>query len=175
MISNSILENIKNRRSCRSYKAEQITDDELQAVLEAGTFAPTSHGQQDPTIVAVQQPKLKEELTRLNARIMDSEGDPFYAAPTLVFVFASKDNKNAIQDGSCVMQNMMLAAESIGLATCWINREIEMFQTPEGEALLKELGLPTNTMGIAAISLGYKDKEGKPAKPRRDDYIRIIK
>lgn len=121
-MNNALLDLIKTRRSCRHYKAEQISDEELNAVLEAGTYAPTGHGKQDPVIVAVQNPELKARLAKMNAEVMGVDSNPYYDAPTYLLVFASEDNANAFQDGSCVLENMMLAAHALGLATCWINR-----------------------------------------------------
>ncbi len=98
---------IKTRRSCRHYRDEQVDDQLLSTVLEAGTYAPTGHGTQDPQIVAVQNPALKQRLAALNAKIMGVDSNPYYDAPTYLLVFASKDNPNAFQDGSCVLENMM--------------------------------------------------------------------
>lgn len=174
-MNNSFLETIKTRRSCRHYKAEQITDDELNAVLEAGTYAPTGHGKQDPVIVAVQNANVKARLAKMNAAIMGVDSNPYYDAPTYVLVFASEGNANAVKDGSCVLENMMLAAHAIGLATCWINREQEMFQTEEGKKMMKELGLADGLIGIGAISLGYASREPRPAAPRKEGWIKIVK
>lgn len=95
-----ILEIIKTRRSCRHYKAEQVGDAELAKVMEAGSYAPTGHGTQDPQIVAVQNDDMKARLAKLNAQIMGVDSNPYYDAPTYLLVFASKDNPNAFQDGT---------------------------------------------------------------------------
>ena len=166
---------IKTRRSCRRYKPDQIDDRTLQAVLEAGTYAPTSKGQQSPFIVAVQDPALLKQLTRMNADVMGTDTNPYYDAPTYIFVFAPADGRNPIQDGSCVMQNLMLAAHALGLATCWINREREMFATDEGQALMRQWGLPDGLMGLAAVAIGYADGAPDAPKPRKDGYYRIVR
>ena len=166
---------IKTRRSCRRYKPDQIDDRTLQAVLEAGTYAPTSKGQQSPFIVAVQDPALLKRLARMNADVMGTDSNPYYDAPTYIFVFAPADGRNPVQDGSCVMQNLMLAAHALGLATCWINREREMFATDEGQALMRQWGLPDGLMGIAAVAIGYADGAPDTPKPRKDGYYRIVK
>ncbi len=166
---------IKTRRSCRRYKSQQIDDRALQAVLEAGTYAPTSKGQQSPFIVAVQEPALLKQLARMNADVMGTDTNPYYDAPTYIFVFAPADGRNPVQDGSCVMQNLMLAAHALGLATCWINREREMFATDEGQALMRQWGLPDGLMGIAAVAIGYADGAPDAPKPRKDGYYRIIR
>ena len=106
-MNNEFLEIIKTRRSCRQYKAEQITDEELKAVLEAGTYAPTSRGMQSPYIVAVQNEELRKKLAEMNAHVMGVTSNPYYDAPTYVLVFTPADANNPIQDGSCVLENMM--------------------------------------------------------------------
>ena len=174
-MENNILDVIKTRRSVRHYKPEQITDGQLAAVLEAGTWAPTGHGSQDPVIVAVQNDAIKERLARLNAEIMGTDSNPYYDAPTYLLVFASEDNANAFQDGSCVLENMMLAAHALGLGTCWINREYQMFRTDEGRRLMAELGVGEGRIGIGALSLGYPSREPRPGKPRKEGWTIIKK
>ncbi|MBO4553239.1 nitroreductase [bacterium] len=176
-MDNEILKALRERRSIRSFKKEQITDEELKAVLEAGTYAPTGMGYQDPWIVAVQDPKIIAQLVKMNAAVMNSKNNPYYDAPTIVLVFGSPLEKwgNSVCDGSLVLGNMMNAAHAIGLGSCWINREREMFATEEGKELMAKLGLPEGLIGIGSISLGYIDKEAAPPKPRKENYYRIIK
>lgn len=166
---------IETRRSCRKYKKEQVKDSELKAVLEAGTYAPTSRGMQSPYIVAVQNEAVLRKLAGMNAKVMGSTSNPYYDAPTYVLVFASLDSHNPVQDGSCVLENMMLAAHAIGLASCWIHREREMFETPEGKDLIREWGLPENIIGVGALALGYADGDLPKPKPRKEGYYRIVK
>ena len=175
-MDNAVLQALRTRRSIRSYTPEQITDDELETVLEAGTWAPTAKGLQDPWIVAVQKPELLQRICRMNAAVWGREDiDPFYGAPTYVLVFATADWVNALADGSLVLGNMMLAAHAIGLGSCWINREREMFATEGGKALMAELGLPEGLMGIGALALGYPAAPPKEPKPRKENYYRIVK
>ncbi len=176
-MENEIIRALKERRSIRSYKPEQITDDELKTVLEAGTWAPTAKGLQDPWIVAVQNPALLKRISRMNAAVWgkDEDIDPFYGAPTFVLVFGSADWVNAVPDGSLVLGNMMNAAHAIGLGSCWINREREMFATDEGRALMAELGLPDGLFGIGALALGYPAAPPREPKPRKENYYRIVK
>ena len=171
----NFLEIIRTRRSYRSYKPEQITDEQLNAVLEAGTYAPTSRGLQSPFIVAVQNDELKMRLAKMNAEIMGVTTNPYYDAPTYVLVFVPADAPNGIQDASLVMENMMLAAHSQGLGSCWIHREREMFATEEGKELMKQWGLPEGLVGIGALSVGYPNGEPSPAKPRKEGYTRVIR
>ena len=175
MMENEVLKAIRERRSIRRFQETQITDEELKTVLEAGTWAPTGHGTQDPWIVAVQKPQLMQRLSVANAEIMGVTSDPYYGAPTMVLVFASADNRNRERDASLVLGNMMLAAHSIGLASCWINRVDEMFKREDLKALLKEWGLPDGLVGIGSLALGYASSQPKTVKERKADYYRIIK
>ena len=120
-MTNETLETIKSRRSCRAYKPEQITDEELNAVLEAGTYAASAMGRQSAKIVVVQDAATRAQLTRMNAAVMGKDTDPMYGAPTILVVLADAHAANAVQDGSLVMGNLMLAAASLGLGSCWIN------------------------------------------------------
>ncbi len=176
-MDNQVLQALRERRSIRSFKPEQITDDELKTVLEAGTWAPTAMGYQDPWIVAVQNPGLLAKVSRMNREILGSSADPFYGAPTYVLVFASAPEKwkNGVQDASLVLGNMMLAAHAIGLGSCWINREREMFATDEGRTLMAELGLPEGLIGVGALALGYPAAPPREPKPRKENYYRIVK
>ena len=176
-MDNEVIMALKTRRSVRSYKPDQITDDELKTVLEAGTWAPTAMGYQDPWIVAVQNPELLKKISRMNAAVWGRDIDPFYGAPTYVLVFASDPAqwKNGVPDGSLVLGNMMNAAHAIGLGSCWINREREMFATEEGKALMMEFGLPDGLIGIGALALGYPAGPARDPKPRKENYYRIVK
>ena len=169
------LQMIKTRRSCRKYKAEQITDEELKAVLEAGTYAPTSRGMQAPYIVAVQNEAQRRQLAEMNARVMGVTSNPYYDAPTYVLVLVPGDANNPVQDGSCVLENMMLAAHALNLGSCWIHREKEMFTTDEGKKMIRSWGLPDGLMGIGALALGYPDGKPAPAVTRKEGYYRIIR
>ena len=169
------LEIIRTRRSYRSYQPEQITDEQLNAVLEAGTYAPTSRGLQSPFIVAIQNEDLKARLAKMNAEIMGVTTNPYYDAPTYVLVLVPSDAPNGIQDASLVMENMMLAAHAQGLGSCWIHREREMFATEEGKELMQQWDLPEGLVGIAALALGYPNGEPSPAKPRKEGYTRVIR
>ena len=131
-MTNETLETIKSRRSCRAYKPEQITDEELNAVLEAGTYAASAMGRQSAKIVVVQDAATRAQLTRMNAAVMGKDTDPMYGAPTILVVLADAGFKNAVQDGSLVMGNLMLAAASLGLGSCWINRAKEEFESDAG-------------------------------------------
>lgn len=164
-MTNETLDTIRSRRSCRSYLPTQITEEELSAVLEAGTYAASAMGRQSARILVVQDPADRALLTRMNAAVMGTDSDPMYGAPTILVVLADANARNAVQDGSLVMGNLMLAAASLGLGSCWINRAREMFDTPEGKALLRRWGVEGDWIGVGNCILGYPAADPKPAAP----------
>ena len=166
------LEVLKNRRAIRAYKPEQITDEELNAVLEAGTYAPTGAGTQGVQIVAVQSPENVAAVDALNAKVMNNPNiHPYYGAPTIVLVFETEASITHELDGAAVCTNMLNAAYAAGLGSCWIHRCKQMFELPEGKALLRKWGLPENLVGVASMALGYAACEQPTPKPRKEGYI----
>lgn len=173
-MENAMLHLIEGRRSIRRFQQRPIPDEVLRAVLEAGTWAPTGRGMQSPVIVAVRNPVLLRQLSQMNARVMGSASDPYYGAPTVVLVFAAADRSTHIEDGSCVLQTLMLAAHALGVGSCWIHREREMFATEEGRALMRDWGLADNLVGVGALAMGYAQGETPPPARRKADYIHIL-
>ena len=129
-------------------------------------------GTQASVLVAVQDPETIALMSRLNAQIMGQDGtDPFYGAPTVVVVLADGENPNWLKDGSLVMGNLMNAAASLGIGSCWINRAMELFDRPEGKELLKKWGLPETYRGVGNCILGYVEGDLPAPKPRKDGWI----
>ncbi len=163
---------LKTRRSCRKYQPEQIKEEELLAILEAGTYAPTGMGAQSPIIVAVQDKETRDYLSKLNAGIMGTDIDPFYGAPTVLVVLADRSRPTHVDDGNLVIGNLLNAAHAIGVDSCYIYRARETFDSAEGKELLKKWGVQGDYEGIGNVILGYGLPEGvKEAAPRKDGYI----
>ena len=163
------LVDLKGRRSCRNFDGRQISDEQLNAILEAGEYAPTGMGKQSPIMVVVQDKETVARLSKMNAAIMGTSTDPFYGAPTVIIVLADKNIGTYLYDGSLVMGNLMNAAEAVGVQSCWIHRAKEEFESEEGKTLLKEWGIQGNYEGIGHCVLGYGEKT--LPKPRKKDYI----
>ena len=170
MLTNETLHTLETRRSCRAYLDRQVEDKMLDAVLQAGMYAPTGMGRQSPVIVAVQNKTVRDELSRLNAAVMGNAGDPFYGAPTVLVVLADTACPTWQYDGSLVMGNLLNAAASLGLGSCWIHRAREEFDTPEGRQILAELGVEGDYEGIGHCVLGYAAEVPEP-KPRREGRL----
>ena len=165
------LQSLCERRSIRKYKPEQIAAPELEAVLRAGTYAPSGMGKQSAAIVVVQDRETRETLSRLNAQIMGSTADPFYGAPTVLVVFADSRRPTCVEDGSLVLGNLLNAAYAAGLGSCWIHRARETFQTPEGKALMEKWGLGEQYVGVGNCILGYADMPLPQPAPRREGFL----
>ena len=169
---NETMKTLIERRSCRSYKAEQIKKEELDAVLTAGIWAPTGMNRQHTKLVAVCDPETVSLLSKMNAAVMGSEGAPFYGAPCVVIVFGDSSVYTYVEDGSLAMGNMMNAAHAVGLGSCWIHRAKEMFESEEGKALMAKWGIPESYKGVGNCILGYIDNP--PAdRPRLEGRILI--
>lgn len=169
---NDTLRVLKERRSIRAYRDEQISEEQLARILEAGTYAPSGMGGQSAVMVVVQDKELIRKLSRMNAEVMgDPDTDPFYGAPTVIAVLADSSRRTYMEDGSLVMGNLLNAAYSVGVDSCWVHRAGEVFASKEGQALLKKWGIGSNYAGIGNCILGYRACDMPEAKPRKDGYV----
>lgn len=164
---------LKSRRSCRKFDGRKVPGKELSEILEAGMYAPSGMGRQSAIMVVLDDEETISELSKMNAAIMGTSGDPFYGAKTVIVVLANKDVPTYLYDGSLVMGNLMNAAEALGIESCWIHRAKEEFESQKGKALLKKWGIEGNYEGIGHCVLGYGEKA--PEKPRKENYIYRIK
>ena len=162
------LGNLLERRSIRAYKPEQISEDELQSVLKAGLYAPSAMNRQPTAMLVVQDKDTIALLSKLNAKVMGKDIDPFYGAPVVLVVLADKAFPTHVYDGSLTMQNLMLAAHELGVSSCWIHRAKEEFDSEEGKELLRAAGIEGDYEGIGHCILGYADGE-YPAAPERKE------
>lgn len=168
---NEVIRALTERRSIRAYEPRQIEEDVLEQVLQAGLYAPSGRGVQPVTMVVVQDPEMIARLSRLNAGVMGVDTDPFYGAPTVVVVLADQSRFTWLEDGSLVMGNLMNAAHALGLGSCWIHRAREVFDSPEGQALLHQWGLEGTYAGVGHCILGYPAADLPPAPPRKPGRV----
>ena len=169
---NETMNTMLQRRSCRKYTTEPVREADLEQILLAGTYAASGMGRQSAKIVVVQDPATREQLRKMNAAVLGSpDTDPFYGASTICVVLADPEVGTWVEDGSLVMGNLMLAAESLGVASCWIHRAREEFDSEEGKALLRAWGIPERYRGVGHCILGCADGPAAPAKARKSDFI----
>lgn len=169
-MSNTI-DAILSRRSIRKYKPDMVPKEIIEKIVQAGTYAATGMGKQSPVILAVTNKELRDKLSKMNAEVMGTVSDPFYAAPVVLVVLADKSRPTYVYDGSLVMGNLMLAAHELGIASCWIHRAKEEFESPEGKEILRSLGIEGDYEGIGHCILGYADMEAPKAAPRKENYV----
>lgn len=167
---NETLRTLKTRCSTRTYQQKQVPDELLDVVLEAGIYAPSGMNNQKVYAVAVRDKETRDLLSKLNAGVMGADSDPFYGAPCVVVVLADPTVRTWVEDGSLLMGNLLNAAASVGLASCWIHRAKEVFDLPEGKALLQKWGLPEHLRGVGNCILGYADGESV-RRPRLEGRI----
>lgn len=172
---NESIKNMIERRSIHSFKPDaMVSKEDMDAIIEAGTYAATGMGMQSPIIIAVTNTETRDQLSKMNATIMRRDMDPFYGAPVVLIVLADKNRPTHIYDGSLVMGNLMNAAASLGIGSCWIHRAKEEFESEEGKALLKKWGIEGDYEGIGHCVLGYPDGDVPKAKPRKENYVYYV-
>ena len=173
---NEVLKAIKERRSIRKFKDEIPDMDMINQIIEAGLYAPSGKNQQSTLIICVTNKELRDKISKDNCEIggYDPNSDPFYGAPVILIVLAKKDVPTYVYDGSLVLGNLMNAAESLGVASIWIHRAKEEFESDFGKNILKKLGIPDEYEGIGHCALGYAAEPPKEAAPRKENYVYYI-
>ena len=169
---NEVIKALKERRSIRKFSDKAVPKDKIEAIIEAGLYAPSGMGKQGAAIVAVTRKDLRDKIAAMNAKIMGHDGfDPFYGTPVILIVLGDKNVGTYLYDGSLVMGNLMNAAYSEGLGSIWIHRAKEEFESEEGKAILKELGIEGDWEGIGHCALGFADVEPPRAPARKDGRV----
>ena len=189
-----LMDIIKARRSIRKYTDQQISKADLEKILEAGNFAPNAGGGQRSMMVAVHNKELAAYVGKLNMANFDRShlagnyvsreqpstiDDPtitngFYDAPTVVCVFCQDNFLFKTADAFCMMENMVLQATELGIASCIISRGYETFQSEEGKCLMKQWEVPEGYACQGFVILGYIKGEQPHSKPRKTGRIKII-
>lgn len=178
-----VFEVIKNRRSVRSYKDEQITDEEIEKILEAAIMAPTARGEAPWHFTVVQNKELLADINESVRSILSNSGDELleaiaesgvnvmHNAPTVVFVSAKSDATNMQADVSAAIENMLLAAEGLDIGSCWLGLVAIYFNVEEN---LKKLHIPEGYTPLYGVALGYKVEPNEP-NPRDDVFVNWLK
>ena len=173
---NATIKDMIERRSIRKFKSDAVPQTLIDEVIEAGLYAASGKGKQSPIIVAVTNPDLRAQLSRDNCRIGGwKEGfDPFYGAPVILVVLAPKEVHTAVEDGSLVLGNLMLAGHALGLGTIWINRAKEEFEEPAYQEVLEKLGIMGDYIGVGHCALGYADGSLPKPPARRANRVYYV-
>ena len=172
------LKTLETRRSCRAYRPDPVEDEKLEAILKAGTYAASGMGRQSAIIIAVTNKEMRDRLSGLNAAVMGKkpeELDPFYGAPAVLVVLSDRSMPTHVYDGALVMGNLMNAAQDLGIASCWVHRAKEVFDSEEGKAILKEIGIEGDYEGIGNLIIGYAAEPSKEAPARKENYVYYVR
>lgn len=171
-----ILDVIVSRRSVKSFKNTMVEKEMIDKVVKAGMHAPTGMNKQSPIILAISNKEVRDSLSNIiaDSRGMAKGSDPFYGAPVVLAVLADKSVFTRVYDGSCVMENMLLEAHSLGLGACWIHHCKEVFETEYAKSLLKSLGIDGEYEGVGHCILGYPEIRPNTPLPRKDNYVYYV-
>ena len=167
---NEVIRALISRRSVRSYNDKKVPAELVKEIVEAGTYAPSGSGSQASKMVVIRDETLVKELSQMNAAVGGMTNDPFYGAKTIVVVFSDSQKATCVENGALVMANLMNAAYSVGVCSCWIHRAREVFETDRGKSLKEKWGVPSTYIGIGHCILGYSDMPIPEAAPRKEDY-----
>jgi len=170
---NETIRSILERRSVKKYTDEKVRKEDLDLIVQAGLYAPSGANKQGAVMAVIQDEALIDELERMNAEVVGRDPDlihNFYGAKTIILTLADKSVPTSVYDASLMMENLMLAAHSLGLGSCWIHRSKLMFETERGKEILKELGMEGEYEGVGICLLGYAAMTPNAA-PRKENRV----
>ena len=173
-MSNEVIKNLKERRSIKKYKPDLPKRELIEEVVSAGISAASGRNRQSAIVVAITDKGVRDRLSAANAALLGMENDPFYGAPCILVVLAKKECNTYIYDGSLVMGNMMSAAHSLGLGSCWVHRAKEVFMLDEWKSWLRSIGVEGEYEGIGNLWLGYSECEYPDPIPRNPDRVFFV-
>lgn len=186
---NQTLQDIFERRSVRKYKSDQISEEDLSTILDAGKYAPSANNKQPWHFSVIQDETILDRLSsETKLLFMDSE-NPFLrkigsnedfqlygGAPTVIVISGDAGNPNYEKDCSIAGENMMLAAKSLGISSCFTISTIFVFNGKEGDYFSKKIGIPEGYKAMASILLGYSEPEDIPAAAeRREGTVNYVR
>lgn len=166
---NDVITNIKTRRSCRAYREQQIKTEDLNEILDCALSAPSGMNSQGCYYTAIQNREILQELNEAvkiafreigDARGSNEDYNFYYNAPTLILVTAKKDYKFFFTDGSVGLENIFLAAHSLGLSSCWINQLKDTCDNKSVRRILDRCHIPSDFGVVGCAAIGYSIKEG---------------
>lgn len=169
---NPTIQTLTTRKSAKSYQNRHVDQALIEQIVAAGLNAPSGMNQQTPRFVVVTDDKTVQTLSALNAAAGGMSIDPFYGAKDVIIVLAKKEC-TYIYDGALAMGNLLNAAWSLGVDSCWIHRAKQVFESDEGKALLQKWGIQDEVEGIGFCILGYA-KEERPKTATKEGRVFYI-
>lgn len=185
---NEVIQSILDRRSIRVYSDEQIKQEDLDSILKSGLYAPSGCNMQPWHFTVVQNKELIHELNIETKKELLKCGNEqfvnyakneaynvFYNARTIIIVSGEKSALVPQIDCAAATENMNLAAESLGIGTCWIGLITFLFRSQRAETYIEKLEIPDGYEPYYAITLGYKKYPNPKPQPRRENTVNYIK
>ena len=179
---------IKNRRSIRQFKDQQIPDSILHTIMECAILAPNAQNQQKWHFSVIQNKDSLKRMVNITKDNMLSSGveflagrakdpgfNPYFNAPTVIFVTADEKARFSQIDAALAAQNILIAAESHNIGSHIMTSSEFLFTSEKGRAIKKEMGIPDGYTHVCAIALGYKESESPVARPRNKDVVTYVK
>ena len=191
-----IFETILHRRSIRRFEPKQIEETALQQILQAGLYAPCAGGRQGVIFAVCQDKEVNERLGKIkransNPRMATATSyvsreqpsiadDPkltnaFYDAPTVITLFAPKNFLFSVDDCAVAAENMMLAADALGIGSCYIGQGWTAFDDPYGQEILRQWNIPTDRYAVMQLLLGYAREGDRHPVPKPRKAGRVIR
>lgn len=176
---NETLKTIMNRRSIRSYTEKQVENEDLKQIIDAGLYAPSAMNQQSWHFTVIQNKDIINKMNEICKVIIQQTSKPdlnlFYNAPTVILVSGEEKAIAPENDCSLAMENMFIAAASLGIGSCWVHSVRRLSSTPEGQKLLKEIGIPAGYSIVGSGIFGYPASGSPTPSQRKDSTVNIIK
>jgi len=183
---NQVIETLLNRRSIRAYQQKQIPGEELHFILEAGKYAPSAMNAQSWHFTVVQNVSVLQMISEANRKVILESGNErmmerakqpnfssFHNAPCVI-ILSGQETRFSPTDCAIAGQNMVIAAESLGIGSCWVASFSMAFDTPARDELLKALSIPEGYKPYFALTLGYAQGETPTAAPRKENCVNFV-
>ena len=183
-----VLQSIRQRRSIRTFKPQQISDNDLQKIIEAGQYAPSARNEQPCHFTVVQNKELQGKLNQVIQKVFLNSGDPtfveraqaedfspFYHCPTLIIVSADKNAVAPEADSSLALGNMFLAAHGLGIGSVWVHSLRSLFSIEDGKALNTDLQIPEGHVIYGSGAFGYNSGQAPDAASRKEGTVTFIR
>ena len=170
---NEIIQNILSRRSVRAFTDKPVSREDTELLIKAALYAPSARNLQTWKFTALTQKSDIKKLAEAIGKVLDRDGYDMYKPALVIIPSNSKDSPYGKEDNACALENIFLAAHSLGLGSVWINQLQGIGDEPEIRALLRSWNIPDDhtVYGIAAI--GYP-VDGSTHEPNKTGAFKII-
>lgn len=163
---NAVMEAIFTRRSVRHFKEDPIPDECLEALARAAIYAPSGMGLQTWQVTVVKNRRLIGRLAAVIAGVLKRDGYDMYRPAAVIAVSNRRDSKYGKEDDACALENIFLAAHSMGIGSVWINQLQGICDDPAIRPVLDEMKIPADHLIYGMEALGYS------AEPEKRDVVK---